>query len=660
MHLILNNSSLLKKVFCRFEKIRYFAIIQIRKKHLYIMVLEMKETIFQIFNFCVKDRDYEILKNITLDIKDEEVFAILGQDGSSKNAFLYGLMGLLPAKGSLSLRGLSVDFDLQSLKKHGIEIVWEKPKLISTMTVAENLLLDTNWEKEAPIFWNKRKTTMIAQELLKLFNINLESNIKVYNLTLEEKKNLAFVKAFSLNPDVVILHEPSENISLTSLKNLHSMVKRHKSKGKSVIYITKHWEDALRIADRIAILNEGEITEILTSEEVKNNPKKLINKIIGVNLNENASSFNENQLIDSIFEATEFLISEYELNDILNFLAENTAKATRADACEISLIDEETSTIIDKSIYKNSKNIEFIPNEAEILKLIDEEKVYYFTKRDKGFERFFKLNNDICSLICVPFYIRSRLGGIIQIYYKDYHLYAEEEIKYLETIAHQTALAIHNTKLMGNSVLLRESHHRIKNNLQSIISLISLYKTSVKRGSQKDIIGMLDDLISKIKSISAVHDLLAKDKLGRSIINLKELITHIIECMINTKKGVEFNLQLDDVFVSYSKASTIALVVNELVTNSLKYAFIGREKGEVKISCKYCNETIILEISDNGIGFPEHFDINQCKGLGLSIVHSIVTKQLGGTIFIKSSQGADITIEIPAKQISLNAMEEIN
>ncbi len=58
---------------------------------------------------------------------------------------------------------------------------------------------------------------------------------------------------------------------------------------------------------------------------------------------------------------------------------------------------------------------------------------------------------------------------------------------------------------------------------------------------------MLDDLISKIKSISAVHDLLAKDKLGRSIINLKDMVIHIVQFMINTRKGIEFKLELDDV-----------------------------------------------------------------------------------------------------------------
>jgi ABC-type sugar transport system ATPase subunit len=391
----------------------------------------MKECILSLSNFYVMDQDYQVLRNINLKLKSGETLAILGQDGSGTSAFINGLTGKSLALGQLFYKSKLVDFTLNNLRRHKIEIITDKPKLMENMSVSENLFLGTSRQKNLPIFYSNKKIAKISEIILEKYNLNLNPRTKVKELTLEEKKNLAFVRAFSCGANVVILYEPSENISLTSLRNLHSMIKRHKSEGKSVIYITKQWEDALRIADRIAILNEGEITEILSSDEVKNNPKKLIDKIIGVNLNDNSSDFNDNQLIDSVFEAVEYLTSEYELNDLLNLLAENTAKATRADACEISLIDEETSTLIDKSIYKSNKSIEFISNEAEILKLIDEERVYYFTKRDKGFERFFRLNNDICSLICVPFYIRSRLSGIIQIYYKDYHLYTEEEIKYL-------------------------------------------------------------------------------------------------------------------------------------------------------------------------------------------------------------------------------------
>ncbi|HBT51020.1 MAG TPA: hypothetical protein DEA49_02745 [Petrotoga sp.] len=321
-------------------------------------------------------------------------------------------------------------------------------------------------------------------------------------------------------------------------------------------------------------------------------------------------------------------------------------------------MDEDTNAIIDKVFYKQNKEVEVEPNESEILNLIGDEKVYYFSKRDRGFEKFFKINKDICSFICVPLYIRSRLSGIIHIYYKEVYIYSEEEIKYLETIAHQAALAIHDTRLVGSSVLLQESHHRIKNNLQSIISLMSLYKMSIKKDPRKDVTEILDDLMSKIKSIAAVHELLSKDKLSRSIINLKDMIIKIVKFMSSTREEIKFNFELDDIFVSYSKASAIALVVNELVTNSLKYAFVGKDNGEITIISKFENESIKLVVSDNGVGFPQNFDIQKTRGLGLSIVYSIITKQLNGEIEMESSNGAKVRIEIPVKQISKNISVE--
>ncbi len=618
----------------------------------------MPGKIFEIQNFCVKDQDVELLKNFSLEVQKGEIITIVGQEGSGKNAIINGLIGKLPAEGKLFHIGQPIPFNLYDLKKNKIEIIDQKPKLLENLSVSENLFLDTSYKKKLSIFYFKRKTRKVVEEILKKYNLNLSPYMKVGDLTLEEKKNLAFVRAFSVNPDVVILYEPAENISLSSLMNLHNMIRTHKKEGKSVIYITKQWEDALRIADKITILNEGEIAEILDSQEIKNNPKKLINKIMGINSDDNNVNPEESQLIESVFEAAEYLTSEYELDDLMNLLAKNAAKAMKAEACGISLMDEDTNAIIDKAFYKRNKNVEVEPNESEILNLIGDEKVYYFSKRDKGFEKFFKINKDICSFICVPLYIRSRLSGIIHIYYKEVYIYSEEEIKYLETIAHQAALAIHDTRLVGSSVLLQESHHRIKNNLQSIISLMSLYKMSNKKDSRKDVIEMLDDLMSKIKSIAAVHDLLSKDKLGRSIINLKEMIIKIVKFMSSTREEIRFNFELDDIFVSYSKASAIALVVNELITNSLKYAFVGKENGEITIVSKFENETIKLEISDNGIGFPQNFDIQNTQGLGLSIVYSIITKQLNGEIYVESANGAKVRIEIPVKQISTNSSVE--
>ncbi len=202
---------------------------------------------------------------------------------------------------------------------------------------------------------------------------------------------------FALKPEIVVLFEPTTHLSLDSIKLVDSMIKNHKNMDKGILYITRSWEEALRIGDKISLIINGKLEHTFASFDIRNNPKILLQYIVGSDRSDNSNKDlhllpnyqEDNQFIESVFEAAECLTSEYELNDLLNLLAENAAKATRADACEISLIDEETYVVIDKSIYKRNNSIEFIPNEAEILKLIDEERVYYFTKRDKGFERFF-------------------------------------------------------------------------------------------------------------------------------------------------------------------------------------------------------------------------------------------------------------------------------
>ncbi|MEW9678067.1 histidine kinase dimerization/phosphoacceptor domain -containing protein [Lentibacillus sp. L22] len=132
------------------------------------------------------------------------------------------------------------------------------------------------------------------------------------------------------------------------------------------------------------------------------------------------------------------------------------------------------------------------------------------------------------TIICIPVLIRSQVTGIIQVYYEDFYVYSSDESRYLAALARHAAMAIEDTRLMGRSALLQESHHRIKNNLQSIVGIISLQRNFVQQNATQSVNDILDNIISRIKSISAVHDLLSKDKLGRSIINVKEIIEEII------------------------------------------------------------------------------------------------------------------------------------
>ena len=109
----------------------------------------MEEVFLQLVNFSVKDQDYKILKNLNLELQRGEIFAIVGQDGSGKNAIIDGLIGKLPAEGRIIQLGISLPFNLIELKKSKIEIVNQKPKLLENMSISQNLLLQFS-------FYNKK------------------------------------------------------------------------------------------------------------------------------------------------------------------------------------------------------------------------------------------------------------------------------------------------------------------------------------------------------------------------------------------------------------------------------------------------------------------------------------------------------------------------
>jgi ribose transport system ATP-binding protein len=360
----------------------------------------------------------------------------------------------------------------------------------------------------------------------------------------------------------------------------------------------------------------------------------------------------EEEVLDAVFRAAEFLTSEYELKDVLLLLAKQISKIMNADGCSINLLDQNTNTIIDSLDFKMNENLEIELKKETIFKIVENNDVYYINRHDKEFSTIFKKNNKIKTLICVPIRIRSHVSGIIQIYYEDYYLYSEEEYRYLSAFARQAAIAIEDTRLMGRSALLQESHHRIKNNLQAIVNLISLQKRFNSSEDPKDINYILDNTISRVKSIAAVHDILSQERMGRSITNVKELINSIVK-FINFGDKIEVKLDLADIFIPYSKASSIALIINELINNSIKHAFDFNSNGIINIVCGRMDTSLLLKVTDNGVGFPENFNSSDLDSLGITIINSIVAKKFCGELEFYNDKGAVVKIKLPIKNIFL-------
>lgn len=196
------------------------------------------------------------------------------------------------------------------------------------------------------------------------------------------------------------------------------------------------------------------------------------------------------------------------------------------------------------------------------------------------------------------------------------------------------------TSLREKEVLLQELYHRTKNNMQVIGSMLSLQADSLEDEAVKSI---FIDTQNRIQSMALVHQKLYQSH-DLSNINLQEYIYDLVALLfgsykVNTNK-ISLNFNLEAIFVLIDIAIPCGLVLNELISNSLKYAFPGDNRGELTIRLgRPSPETIELYVADNGVGMPPGFDFRVNGGLGTQIILGIVEHQLGGQITFETNRG---------------------
>ena len=201
--------------------------------------------------------------------------------------------------------------------------------------------------------------------------------------------------------------------------------------------------------------------------------------------------------------------------------------------------------------------------------------------------------------------------------------------------------------LKEKEVLLKEVHHRVKNNLQIIISILNLQYANIK---DKKTLELLRDVRSRIKAMSFIHELLYQAS-DFSNINFSEYLTSITTNLVysySPNKTVDLKLDIDNVSLDLDRAIPCGLIVNELLTNALKYAFYEGKNDELSISLKESDGLITLIISDNGKGFPATIDYKKTESLGMQLVITLV-EQLSGTISLDNSNGVKYTIKFQNK-----------
>jgi len=199
--------------------------------------------------------------------------------------------------------------------------------------------------------------------------------------------------------------------------------------------------------------------------------------------------------------------------------------------------------------------------------------------------------------------------------------------------------------LKEKNTLIDEIHHRVKNNMNVVSSLLKLQANNIDDEQTKEI---LKESQSRIFAMAAIHESIHGSE-NLSEINLKQYLSKIVDSIFQTYSinpaQVKLQTDIEEIPISINQASPLGLTVNELLSNSLKYAFPKGRTGEVNVSMKKLNQELHLTVMDDGVGILDGLDWKNSNTLGLKLVRTLVENQLDGSIKMESNNGTKFSIK---------------
>jgi len=200
-----------------------------------------------------------------------------------------------------------------------------------------------------------------------------------------------------------------------------------------------------------------------------------------------------------------------------------------------------------------------------------------------------------------------------------------------------------NMLLKEKEILIKEVHHRIKNNMSTIAGILFLHSDSIKDPSA---VSALQDAESRVHSMMVLYDKLYRSD-NFTEMPILEYLTPLVDeiiCSLHNNRTIKIEKKIADFVVDSRLLFPLGIIVNELMTNIIKHAFNDRNTGLIIISASAVNGRAVISIKDNGIGLPENYDIKHSSGFGLSLIEMLI-EQIDGVIKIENDNGTEFIIE---------------
>ncbi len=353
--------------------------------------------------------------------------------------------------------------------------------------------------------------------------------------------------------------------------------------------------------------------------------------------------------LTTLAKVSEAVTSPLYLDEMLDLVVEMAAKVMSAPICSLRLFDDARGDLVvhandERPAYWSKPLAAFSKPIADRV-VAARRPVTVENLEDEHPTREIDLiqQEHLVSLLAVPLVVREKAIGVLSCYTSRPREFTESDIALFSTLANQTALAIENARLVTNAAVVREMHHRIKNNLQTVALLLRMQASSGANLSARDV---LQISVNRILSIAAVHEILSQE--GFRFVDVKDVADRIAQLtaqnMLSPDRRIGIHVSGEAIVLPSKPATSLALVINELLQNALEHAFVGQEQGAVTISLSHSPHHFIVEVSDDGVGLPQE----RPASTGLEIVETLVRDDLRGKLTFKSGKrGTQVIIRLP-------------
>ncbi|MCK5198038.1 MAG: GAF domain-containing protein [Spirochaetales bacterium] len=380
----------------------------------------------------------------------------------------------------------------------------------------------------------------------------------------------------------------------------------------------------------------------------------------------------QKKIADILMDITFSLSSKTDQNDILDTILEQTEKVVPYSSANIMLRKNEKLLVARHKGYDKFGAANFMTKFAEDIAIIGASKTF------KKFDQIqiiedtktsphwidFPETSYIKSFLSMPIEWQGDIIGLLNLDSDKKGSFSMEDVEKLKTICHAAAISLNRAKLFQQiekeiekrikteailqfslkekELLLQEIHHRVKNNLTIILALINLQDTKLSNPAE---IELFEELSQRIHSIALVHENLYENN-DLSCIDFYSYTNDLIDSIRSVliyRSDIKIKIDIpENIYFSLNKLIPIGLTLNELLTNSIKYAF-PESGGEITITLDIERKNYILTVCDNGIGYPDNVLQGGNTHLGLILVNSLID-QIDGTVTLNNMDGASVTI----------------